>query len=180
MVGLNEEILVLSAFLPRTSLAGLLLSASACVVPNPFGDSSDLSTETTDGSSSESESSGGDGDGDPMGDGDGEPGGDGDGGPGGDGDGDAVPEECVVEGFEVARRITIDNSAGPFANAYTLSLELDTASLIQAGTLSADCSDLRFTDELGGPLGFAVDASTCNTASTQLYKSWLKINHGLK
>lgn len=74
-----------------------------------------------------------------------------------------------------ARPITLTNTfTAPLFNYPTL-VTLDTATLIAAGKLRADCGDLRFYDEVG-----ALDywlAGGCNTAATRLWVKapWLPV-----
>lgn len=49
----------------------------------------------------------------------------------------------------------------------------DTAALITAGKMNADCSDLRFSDDGGNELSFYIVENTCDTTDTEV---WVKTN----
>ncbi len=64
----------------------------------------------------------------------------------------------------------IENSGTDLAN-YQVKLTIDTASLISAGKLNSDCSDIRFADQNDNLLSYWIE-SGCNTASTTI---WVKV-----
>ena len=68
--------------------------------------------------------------------------------------------------------ITVQENSGTDLADYSVSITLDTASLVSAGTLSSDGSDLRFTDAAGSELGHWVE-SGMNSASTVV---WVRIS----
>lgn len=50
---------------------------------------------------------------------------------------------------------------------------LDTASLVTAGKLQADCDDIRFVSSSGQILDYSIVGNTCNTSETEI---WVKID----
>lgn len=70
--------------------------------------------------------------------------------------------------------ITITEQSGSDLSCYQVRLTIDTASLIAAGKLKSDCSDLRFTDANGKMLVHWLDTenSQCNSANTVV---WVKV-----
>jgi len=80
----------------------------------------------------------------------------------------------LLFGFKYRRAITVSNLGSALTN-YTVLVTLDTATLVSAGKLKSDCSDLRFGDaETGAIYGYPywIEPGTCNTASTGV---WVKV-----
>jgi hypothetical protein len=71
-----------------------------------------------------------------------------------------------------SKKLTItENNATTLTN-YNVNITIDTATLISAGKLQADCDDLRFTDVTNTTvLDYYID-SLCNTANTLV---WLEV-----
>ncbi len=69
--------------------------------------------------------------------------------------------------------VTVTETSGSSLTDYQVKITLDTASLISAGKMNADCSDIRVvdSDDLTA-LSFWVEDGTCNTASTVI---WAKV-----
>ncbi len=81
--------------------------------------------------------------------------------------GDVGPDGTLYK-----RAITIDNTSGGDLTDYQVSLTLDTASLITAGKLQADCDDIRFRDsDDSTSLNFWFEGP-CNNVSSKI---WVKI-----
>ncbi len=70
------------------------------------------------------------------------------------------------------RPITLTNATGRPLYAHPTLVTLNTAELIAAGKLRADCGDLRFYDEYGALPYWLEDG--CNTTATRL---WVKVNY---
>ncbi len=62
---------------------------------------------------------------------------------------DSIRLQGILAGFAYRRPITLDNSAGPDYNALPIKIVVDTQTLISAGKMKSDCSDVRFTDSDG-------------------------------
>ncbi len=67
--------------------------------------------------------------------------------------------------------ITVSENSGTDLSDYSVELTLDTASMISAGTLNSDGSDLRFTDSSGNLVGHWVESSM-NSSSTVI---WVRV-----
>ena len=67
--------------------------------------------------------------------------------------------------------ITITEQSGNTLTDYQVKLTIDTASLISAGKMNSDCSDIRFTDENDNPLPYWIE-SGCNSDNTIV---WVKV-----
>lgn len=72
--------------------------------------------------------------------------------------------------FPYRRGLTISNAGSPLSD-YQLGFLLNTASLVSASKLRADCGDLRFSDSDGSGLPYWIESS-CNSASTRI---WVRI-----
>ncbi len=84
------------------------------------------------------------------------------------------PTPVWMSGFQYRRPVTIDTTESSEAfNDVQLPVTLDTASLIEAGKMQPDCSDLRFTtfDETT-PVPYWIE-SGCNTNKTSI---WVKLS----
>ncbi|HHC19214.1 MAG TPA: DUF2341 domain-containing protein, partial [Euryarchaeota archaeon] len=85
----------------------------------------------------------------------------------------------LTSAYSFTYRIPIDvRSSAETVNQYQLLLVVDTASLISAGHMSADCSDIRFTSsqswdfsDWGGTFPYYIE-SGCNTSETKI---WVKL-----
>ncbi|MCK5630135.1 MAG: DUF2341 domain-containing protein, partial [Nanoarchaeota archaeon] len=80
----------------------------------------------------------------------------------------------TVGGIELIYRtpVNITEDSGSSLTDYQVLLTVDTASLISAGKMQADCDDIRITDSDGSTeLSYWLE-SGCNTASTRL---WVKV-----
>lgn len=64
--------------------------------------------------------------------------------------------------------VTVTNSGSGLSN-YQMLYQVDTASLVSAGRLQADCDDLRFTDSNGTTLLTYWIEADCNTSNTQIW-----------
>jgi len=67
--------------------------------------------------------------------------------------------------------IKIIEKSGSNLEDYTVNLKIDTASLISAGKMNPDCSDIRFTDVYGTKLFYWIE-SGCNTQDTSI---WIRV-----
>jgi|GEM_PF-6213512 Fe-S cluster assembly iron-binding protein IscA len=78
------------------------------------------------------------------------------------------------ETFQCRMPVTVDNSQNASAlTDYQVKVVVDTASLIAAGKMNADCSDVRFTDSDGATkIPYYLEPGTENTASTVF---WVKV-----
>jgi hypothetical protein len=76
---------------------------------------------------------------------------------------------------QYVRTITIDNTANSNSlSEYQILIDgLDTASLISAGKMQADCDDIRFTNANGDSLSYSLVGGTCNTSDTEI---WVKVD----
>ena len=84
-----------------------------------------------------------------------------------------IPYTTFAQGLAWQSAITISNTGAAVSN-YEVNFQLDTASLITANKLNADCSDLRvFDSDQSTNISFWIQDSTCNTATT---KVWAKIS----
>ncbi len=57
---------------------------------------------------------------------------------------------------------------------YQLPIEVDTQSLISAGKMNDNCSDIRFSTEDGSELAYWIEPQTVGTTDTKI---WVKIPH---
>mgnify|MGYP001601057921 CR=1 FL=1 len=75
--------------------------------------------------------------------------------------------------------LTIGNTGGADADK-KVKFDIDTATLLTAGKIQADCGDSRFTDASGNLLDYYLDSAggACNTASTDYYVLVPTINSG--
>jgi len=69
--------------------------------------------------------------------------------------------------FSYRRPISVSSAVA--VSDYEVPVVLDTASLISAGKMLSDCSDVAFSDEAGRLLRHFVEPGTCNTASTRFF-----------
>jgi hypothetical protein len=74
---------------------------------------------------------------------------------------------CVLADWSHAATITIDSGVGGLTS-YPVRVELDTAQMIGAGIMRADCGDIRFGDEDGAALDHYVQGG-CDTATTVVW-----------
>lgn len=76
-------------------------------------------------------------------------------------------------GWSYWREITVQNNVGYVLMDYPVSITLDTQSLINAGKIKSDCSDIRFYDESWSTeMDYWIEDGTCDSASTII---WIKI-----
>jgi len=78
------------------------------------------------------------------------------------------------ETFQYRMPVTIDNTQNASAlTDYQVLVTVDTASLIAAGKMNADCSDIRFTDSDGATkIPYWIEPGTENSAATKI---WVKV-----
>src|SRR5688572_16415876 len=78
-------------------------------------------------------------------------------------------EVIIFQGdkYQFKRTYTVNNPGGVQSN-YDLLFEIDTATLIAAGSMQSDCGDIRFSDSVGTKLSYWIE-SGCNTATTQVW-----------
>src|SRR3972149_3700920 len=76
-------------------------------------------------------------------------------------------------------KITFGNTGSADSNK-KVKFDIDTATLITAGKIQADCGDSRFTDAIGNLLDYYLDSAggACNTNSTDYYVLMPTINTG--
>ena len=76
-------------------------------------------------------------------------------------------------GWKYRKPITLTNSLGNDLTNYVMLLDVDTISLISAGKMNEDCSDIRFVDsDNKTELPYWIE-SGCNSADTKI---WVKVN----
>lgn len=71
------------------------------------------------------------------------------------------------------QKVAITNSSGSVQTDFQIMNTVDTATLITAGKIQADCDDIRFTDYNGKQLPYWIEPGTCNTSTTKI---WTKVN----
>ena len=80
----------------------------------------------------------------------------------------ASPESWYDTDWAYRRSVSANYSGSPLSN-YDVLIEIDTASLVTAGKMQADCDDLRVTDDdMITPLNYWIEGG-CNTGSTQVW-----------
>lgn len=74
------------------------------------------------------------------------------------------------DNYNFREKVTFGNTGAADSNK-KVKLDVDTATLITAGKMQADCDDTRFTDINGKLLSYYLDSAggACNTASTDYY-----------
>jgi len=78
-----------------------------------------------------------------------------------------------LSGWKYRKPITISNTNNPNGLAdFQVLVVVDTASLVSAGKMKSDCSDIRFTDENGTLLPYWIEDGTANTENTRI---WVKV-----
>ncbi len=77
--------------------------------------------------------------------------------------GDHVAASWLDDSFLYRQKITITNN-GAAQTSYTIQLQLDTKTLIDAGKMQSDCDDMRFGSNNNASLVYFLDAG-CNTAA---------------
>lgn len=84
------------------------------------------------------------------------------------------------ESFAFRKKITIGNSGSAVTTPRKVKIDTDTAALVTAGQLQADCDDVRFTDANGDVLEFFIDTNeaACNTSSTDFFVKLLTVPTG--
>ncbi len=71
------------------------------------------------------------------------------------------------------RAVVVQNNVASQQSNYQVNLRMDTASLISAGKMQANCNDLRFANSTGSEIAYWFEnASSCNTTSTTI---WAKV-----
>ncbi len=80
----------------------------------------------------------------------------------------------VPSGYSYRQKVTITNNSNNYAlEDYAVRITLDTATLIGAGKMNADCSDLFVTwDDGYTPLYYWIEPGSCNTSTTYV---WVKV-----
>jgi hypothetical protein len=68
------------------------------------------------------------------------------------------------------KEITLTNNVASVLTGYQTKITLDTAALVSAGNMQADCDDMRFVETDGTPVPYWME-SGCNTVSTTV---WIK------
>ena len=75
--------------------------------------------------------------------------------------------------YQYRKPITITETSGSDLSNYQVKLTIDTASLISAGKMNSDCSDIRFVDsDDSTSLSYWIEDGTCDSSSTIV---WVKI-----
>jgi len=71
----------------------------------------------------------------------------------------------------------ITNSNGSDLDNYQITITVDTSTLISAGKMKSDCSDIRITNRKGKilPIWIETGANACNTSSTHIWIKTIKI-----
>lgn len=83
------------------------------------------------------------------------------------------PSSLALTGWLYRKAVTVNNTANTnILTNYQVKITADTASLISAGKMNSDCSDVRITDSDGTTLLNYWIESGCNTSSTII---WAKI-----
>lgn len=81
--------------------------------------------------------------------------------------------------WDYKTQVTINNGSGGTLSNYQAKVELDTATLISAGKMKSDCSDIRVLNSAQDTeLDFWVDPTTVNTASTDIWVEVLSLPTG--
>lgn len=81
----------------------------------------------------------------------------------------AINGTNFVDGGGFFRAVTINNNSSAQTD-YQVSFEVDTSTLIGAGKMNADCSDIRVKDtDQSTDIDFWVEPTTCNTATTTIW-----------
>jgi hypothetical protein len=78
---------------------------------------------------------------------------------------------CGPDGTRYERVVRIENTTGGALNDWQVRVVVDTASAIAAGRLSADCADLRVTDDTFAAVPFWLEGP-CNASATRL---WVRV-----
>jgi len=85
---------------------------------------------------------------------------------------DAGAAQAYPEGLQYKNGIIITENSGSTLTDYQVLINVDTASLISAGRMNADCSDIRFYDRaLSTSLPYWIE-SGCDSAETKI---WIKV-----
>jgi len=74
--------------------------------------------------------------------------------------------------YSYRKKLPISNSSGSTQTDFQVQITVDTASLISAGKMQSNCSDVRITDASGKILPYWIEPTTCNTVSTLI---WTKV-----
>ncbi len=78
-----------------------------------------------------------------------------------------------LSGWSYRKPVTITEQSGSDLIDYQVKVVVDTASLVSAGKMNADGSDIRFTDSDGATLlNFWIEDGTMNTTTTNI---WVKV-----
>lgn len=87
----------------------------------------------------------------------------------------ALRSHWFDQNWAYRRAITIDNTlnTNQLTEYQILVQGIDTAALIAAGKMNADCSDIRFAGATGVPLDYVIIGDTCDTSNTRL---WVKVD----
>lgn len=79
------------------------------------------------------------------------------------------------ESWLYRKAITVTNSSGGTLTNYPVSFTLDTSTLITAGKMQSNCSDIRVADISGAPLSYWIEESGAGACNTTTTKIWVKI-----
>lgn len=81
------------------------------------------------------------------------------------------------DSFKFRQTFSISNTSGSVLTNYQASLAINTATLISASKMQADCDDIRLTDNTGQALSFYIDENSevCNSSSTRIYFKYPQI-----
>lgn len=83
------------------------------------------------------------------------------------------PEQSEAGWFDGSygyrKKMPLTNSSGSNQTDFQIQATIDTATLITAGKMQADCDDIRFTDISGKVLPYWLEPGTCNTATTLVW-----------
>ena len=86
----------------------------------------------------------------------------------------SLNEDLFKSGWNYKIPISITENSGSTLTDYQVKVTVDTASLISAGKMNKDCSDIRFTTSDGLTLlPYWIQDGTCNSANTVI---WVKVN----
>jgi len=80
--------------------------------------------------------------------------------------------EWFNDSWSFRQKAPINNTSGSNQTDFQVQVTLDTAALLAAGKIQADCDDLRFTNQGGDVLAYWLEPTTCNTNVT---KVWVKV-----
>ncbi len=86
----------------------------------------------------------------------------------------SVSAQVCMSGWDYRKTVGVDNSANVFGlSDFQISFDLNTSSLIAAGKMNADGSDVRILSSSGNALPFWIEQGTVNTTNTTI---WVKLD----